>query len=277
MRSRIILAAAVLLGLAGCGDDGGAATTTTTTAATASTTAPTTTAASTTSLPTTVAPATAPTTAPTTTTTLVLGPVMGLEVTLGGGSEEVAVTWDPNPEPYVDHYDVYFSQTPGGAHAFVRSITDDSLSPTPGRPGYVDHPRDQTVGMTCYLVRAVDVGGGEGPFSDEECFDPDPGPPSKVLDVRVGLGGGSGEVSVTWAENPESDIDYYDVYFSQTPGGPYAYTRSVHDDSASPIPGRPGFIDFPRDQTVGMTCYRVQAIDHGLEAGPLSTESCFQP
>ena len=191
--------------------------------------------------------------------------------------EEVSVTWSYNPEPYVDHYDVYFTANPGGALAFVRAIVDDSLSPTPGRPGFVDHPRAQTVGMTCYRVRAVDVNGGEGPLSDESCFDPDPGPPGQVLDVQVGLGGGSGEVSVTWQENPESDIDYYDVYFSETPGGSYAYTRSIADDSASPQPGRPGFVDFPRDQTAGMTCYRVRAIDTNLNAGPLSAESCFQP
>jgi len=203
--------------------------------------------------------------------------VTGLVVTLSGGSLEVAVTWDPSPEPYVDHYDVYFTASPGGVYGFVRSIVDDSLSPTPGSPGFIDYPRDQTVGMTCYRVRAVDTGGGEGPLSDEECFDPEPGPPSKVLDVVVGLGGGSGEVSVTWQENPESDVAYYDVFFSQTPGGSYAYTRSVHDDSASPIPGRPGFVDYPRDQTVGMTCYRVQAIDTSLHAGQRSAESCFQP
>ena len=189
----------------------------------------------------------------------------------------MSVTWLFNSEPYVDHYGVFFSQTPGGTYAFVTSIIDDSASPTPGRPGFVDFPRDQTVGMTCYRVRAVGDDGGEGPLSAESCFDPVPGPPGPVQDVTVGLGGGSGEVSVTWQANVETDVAYYDVYFSQTPGGSYAYATSIHDDSASPIPGRPGFVDFPRDQTVGMTCYRVRAIDLNVNAGPLSAESCFAP
>jgi hypothetical protein len=275
MRARWAIPAMMALLISGCGDDGAGDGGPTSTAApvTTTTTPPTTT--TTTAPATTTAVDSTTTTTATTTTTLQLGPVTGLEVTLGGGSEEVAVTWDPNAEPYVDHYDVYFTELPGGTLVFVRSIADDSLSPQPGRPGLVDFPRDQTAGRSCYRVRAVDVNGGEGPLSDEACFDPEPGPPSQVLDVTVGLGGGSGEVSVTWQLNPESDIDYYDVYFSETPGGSYAYVRSVADDTASPQPGRPGFVDFPRDQTVGMTCYRVRAIDTNLNVGPLSAEACF--
>ena len=283
IRARIALVASALLVAAACGGSGGTATTTTaatsTTSTSTTTSAPTTTTTSTsTSTTTTTSAPTTTTTAPaTTTSTLPLSQVTGLEVTLGGGSQEVSVTWDFNPEPYVAHYDVYFSETPGGTYSFVQSVVDDSASPQPGRPGFVDHPRDQTVGETCYRVRAVGNDGGEGPLSDEACFDPEPGPPSQVQDVTVGLGGGSNEVSVTWQANPESDIDYYDVYFSETPGGSYAYVRSVHDDSESPQPGRPGFIDHPRDQTVGETCYRVRAIDTNLNAGQLSAESCFQP
>ena len=269
---RTLVPMLMFLVVAACADDSGTATTTSTAPSTTSTTASPT--STTTSSTTTTSTST---TAPTTTTTLALSAVTGLVVTLGGGSEEVAVTWDFNPEPYVDHYAVWFSETPGGAYGFVTDVEDDSVSPTPGRPGFIDHPRDQTVGMTCYRIGAVDVNGGEGPLSDEECFDPEPGPPSQVLDVQVGLGGGSQEVSVTWLENPESDIAYYDVFFSATPGGSYAYTRSVADDSASPTPGRPGFIDYPRDQTAGMTCYRVQAIDTSINPGPLSAEACFQP
>lgn len=278
MLVRTALGMVLLLVMAACGDDGSgpataASSTSTTAAMEPSTSAPST---PTTTAATTTAPTTTTTTAATT-TTLSLSPVMGLVVALGGGSEEVAVTWSYNPEPHVDHYDVYFAATPGGTLEFVRSIADDSLSPSPGSPGFVDHPRAQTVGMTCYRVRAIDVNGGEGPLSDESCFDPDPGPPSQVLDVQVGLGGGSGEVSVTWQANPEGDIASYDVHFSEAPGGPYAYIRSITDDSASPQPGRPGFIDFPRAQTVGMTCYRVQATDTDLNVGLLSVESCFQP
>lgn len=273
------IALAMVLVAAACGDDGGGATTT---SGPASTVASSSTIVSTTTLPpTTTAPATSvastTTTAPATTTTLPLGPVVGLEVGLGGGSEEVSVTWLLNPEPHVDHYDVLFSETPGGSYGFVVSIADDSVSPIPGRPGFIDHPRDQTVGKTCYRVRAVATGGGEGPLSDEECFDPVPGPPSQVQDVTVGLGGGSGEVAVTWQVNPEGDVAHYAVFFSQTPGGSYGLVRTVEDDSGSPTPGRPGFVDHPRDQTVGMTCYRVRAIDLNGKEGALSAESCFDP
>ena len=275
MRPRFSLLLAMLLVVAACGDDDGTGTTSTAPGTTSSTVAVSTVPPSTVA-PATTTPATTTTAAPTTTAPLP-GPVLGLEVSLGGGSEEVSVTWDFNPEPYVDHYAVYFALTSGGSYGFVTDIADDAASPTPGRPGFVDWPRDQTPGDTCYRVAAVNVSDQEGPLSEEVCFDPEPGAPSQVQDVTVGLGGGSLEVAVTWQENPESDVKYYDVYFSATPGGSYSYTRSIADDAASPTPGRPGYVDYPRDQTVGMTCYRVRAIDFNINPGPLSAEACFQP
>ncbi|MDF1595541.1 MAG: hypothetical protein P1T08_05525 [Acidimicrobiia bacterium] len=82
-------------------------------------------------------------------------------------------------------------------------------------------------------------------------------------------------MSVTWDHNPESDLDHYNVYFSDLPGGPYAFLRIVSPGDSAHSPGRAGFIDFERDLTVGKTCYRISAVDAGGSEGAWSTEACF--
>jgi hypothetical protein len=132
------------------------ATTTTTAAPTTTTVAPTTTAAP-------------PTTAAPTTTLPLPSQVEDVTVGLGGGSEEVAVTWEPNPvEDGVTWYNAYFSEMPGGAKTYVRSINPTEM--IGDRVGFIDYPRAQTDGQTCYVIAAVSPV-GEGPFSAEACFD----------------------------------------------------------------------------------------------------------
>ncbi|VAV99448.1 Beta-galactosidase, partial [hydrothermal vent metagenome] len=150
--------------------------------------------------------------------------VQDLIVTLSGGSNEIDVSWEPNPEGDIASYNVWFSELPGGTKAIIpEPYTFGPATSTSGRWYIIDWPRAQTSGETCYQVSAVDASGQEGPRSVEECFDSTPGAPTQVMGVTVGLGGGSGEVFVSWDPNPEGDIASYNAYFSEFPGGPYTY------------------------------------------------------
>lgn len=78
----------------------------------------------------------------------------------------MAVTWDPHPE--ADHFRVYFSELPGGEKAFVRTV--EPTETIGSQVGFIDYPRNQTEGETCYVVTAVNTDGIEGPPSIEACF-----------------------------------------------------------------------------------------------------------
>jgi hypothetical protein len=179
MRARMWIALAAVL-VASCGDDAaeettstGAETTTTEavtpTAGETTTTAPATTTTAAPTTTTTAAPTTTTTAAPTTTTAQPPSQVTGLTVGLAGGSEEVAVTWEPNPgSDDVKWYNAYFSEMPGGSKSYVTSVGPDEMIGF--KVGFIDWPRHLTDGQTCYIVRAVNDA-GEGPASAEACFD----------------------------------------------------------------------------------------------------------
>ncbi len=78
-----------------------------------------------------------------------------------------------------------------------------------------------------------------------------------------------------WSESPEPDLDRYDVFYSELPGGPYALLRTVAADEPWPGGGRVGFVDFPYDLIEGKHCFRVRAVDLGAHEAPLSAEACF--
>ena len=137
-------------------------------------------------------------------------------------------------------------------------------------------PRSQVSGRDCYQVSAVDMAGQEGPRSTEECFDSTPGAPAQVAGVTVTTGGGSGEAYVSWTPNGEGDMNYYNVYYSEFPGGPYAFETTVAEDIRDGS-NRVFYIDFPVDLTVGKTCYEIAAIDLNEKEGELSAEACFMP
>ncbi len=205
--------------------------------------------------------------------------VMGLIVTLSGGSGEIDVSWDENPEPDVNRYKVWFSEMPGAPKTLVPEPYFFGPDRRPGRRWFmIDWPRAQTAGQSCYQISAIDDAGHDGARSVEECFDPVPGAPAAVSTVVVTLGGGSTEVEVSWGPNAESDVSHYNAYFSEFPGGPYTFVPEPYPGgSGTKANGRIFFIDFPRDQTVGKTCYVISAVDLNEKEGPTSTEACFAP
>jgi hypothetical protein len=87
--------------------------------------------------------------------------------------------------------------------------------------------------------------------------------------VTTHVGGGSGEVLITWTPNPESDVVSYIVYRSLTPGGTPTRIGTASRQDVTLFPVIP-FVD--TDATVGY--YRVRAVDSAGQRGPLSAEVC---
>jgi hypothetical protein len=203
-------------------------------------------------------------------------PVTGVIATLSGGSGEIDVSWRAVADLDIDHYNVWYSELPGDTKTL---IADPYLGPEI-ESGYrwhiIDYPRSLVSGHDCYQISAVDIGGNEGPRSDEACFDSTPGAPSQVTGVVATTGGGSGEISVSWDTVPDPDVGHYNVWHSDLPGE----TKTLLDPTNGPvaIPGdRWSIIDYPRPVVVGMDCYQISAVDLSGNEGLRSVEACFAP
>jgi hypothetical protein len=102
----------------------------------------------------------------------------GVKAFSGGGSGEVAVTWDPVPAPVgVAHYKVYENRLPG-QFWLLAAVTNDALGTIePGRIGVVDAPDYWPWPILqptqrCYVVTTVSTNGREGPMSPLVCGSP---------------------------------------------------------------------------------------------------------
>jgi len=189
------------------------------------------------------------------------------------GPDEIAVFWDASSHLDVDHYNVWRSYAPGSPKT---PIVNPWVGPEPttGDRWWVVVDGLWDPGYECFQVSAVDIAGQEGPRSSEACFDFVPGAPSQVTGVTVGTGGGSGEAYISWTPNPEWDVDHYDVWYSEFPGGFYNYESEI-DGNVRDGSNRVYYLDWPVDQTVGKTCYKIAAVDQSGNEGALSGETCF--
>jgi len=195
-------------------------------------------------------------------------------IATGNGPDEIAVYWNTSPDLDVDHYNVWHSYVPGWTKA---PIVNPLIGPEPttgDRWWVVVDGQFPDPGYDCFQVSAVDMAGQEGPRSAEACFDLVAGAPAQVTGVTVGTGGGSGEAYVSWTPNSDGDTDYYNVWFSEFPGGTYLFEAPV-DHSVRNGLNRVFYVDWPVDQTVGKTCYVIAAVDLSGNGGPLSAEACF--
>jgi hypothetical protein len=98
--------------------------------------------------------------------------VTGVTATTSGGSGEIAVYWDEVPEADVADYNVWYSESPGGAKTLIADPYYGPQPTTGSRWYIIDYPRSLTVGGDCYQISAVDLSGNEGPRSAEACFTP---------------------------------------------------------------------------------------------------------
>lgn len=210
-----------------------------------------------------------------------------MTVGIGGGSGEVIVEWDRGSESDLDRYNVWYSLVPGGTKTHLDFVNHDPSAIGPpaynagsGRTAYVDFPRAQAEGTECYQISAVDTGSNEGARTGEVCLPITP--PSVVSGFTVGIGGGSGEVFLTWVRGPEPDIDHYNLWYSELPGGRKMLLDSVaHDPGALSAPayniggGVTGYIDFPRDLVNDKQCYQIAAVDAASNEGARTVEQCL--
>ena len=101
--------------------------------------------------------------------------------------------------------------------------------------------------------------------------------PGQVTNVSATTAGGSGEIAVYWAELAEGDVEDYNVWYSEFPGG----TKTlIADPFFGPEPttmDRWYIIDWPRSLIVGRDCYQISGVDLGGNEGPRSAEACFSP
>jgi fibronectin type 3 domain-containing protein len=128
------------------------------------------------------------------------------------GDKQVVLGWADNTESELAGYNVYRSQTMGGPYSKINT----SLVVT---SGYTD--TGLTGGVTYYyVVTAVDNGSNESSYSDSASAiptDPPPGAPTNLVATL-----GDEEISLDWDDNTELDLAGYNVYRSQTMGGPYS-------------------------------------------------------
>jgi hypothetical protein len=102
----------------------------------------------------------------------------GIRAFSGGGSGEVAVTWDPVPGPVgVAHYKIYENRL-AGQYWLLGIVTNEALGTIEaGRIGIVDAPDywpwpQLQPSQRCYAVTTVSTTGREGPMSATVCGSP---------------------------------------------------------------------------------------------------------
>lgn len=83
------------------------------------------------------------------------------------------------------------------------------------------------------------------------------------------MGGGSGEVLVRWAQNPDPDVVSYIVLRATSAGGPLTQIGTVSRHDVTQFEYVP-FVD----SQASVAYYRVRAVDSAGQIGPLSAEVC---
>jgi hypothetical protein len=74
----------------------------------------------------------------------------------------------------------------------------------------------------------------------------------------------------------ETDVDHYNAYFSEFPGGPYTFVPEPYFFGPdTKLNKRIYFVDYPREQIEDKTCYVISAVDFNEKEGPTSDEACF--
>jgi fibronectin type 3 domain-containing protein/streptogramin lyase len=119
------------------------------------------------------------------------------------GNAQVSLTW--NASIGATSYNVYYSQTAGGPFSFLYSIGNTSYTVT-----------GLSNGITYYfVVRAVNSAGESGNSNEVNATpQPPPNPPTNLSATA-----GNGQATLTW--NASIGATSYNVYYSQTAGGPY--------------------------------------------------------
>jgi len=138
------------------------------------------------------------------------------------GELEVPLDWDDNSESDVASYNIYRSLTSGSGYTYL----DNSIS-----SDYLDS--GLTLDTTYYyVVTAVDTGANESENSTEASATPTDIPPAAPTGLlATGTDQGELEITLDWDDNGESDLASYNIYRSESEGGPYTYLdNSISSD-----------------------------------------------
>jgi len=151
---------------------------------------------------------------------------------LAASSSRIDLDWNSNPESDLDHYNVYRSTTSGFTPDFgnpVRSPSSSDYSDTGLAPSTTYY----------YRVTAVDRSGNESGPSVEVSATTLPSIDNIPPDPPTGLSAApisSSQISLNWADNPENDLDYYNIYRSTTSGFTPDFGNPVGSASLSYYP-----------------------------------------
>jgi hypothetical protein len=145
------------------------------------------------------------------------------------GEMQVVLTWTASAETDLAHYAVYRSTIMGGPYTALGDTIDVTFIDT-GVAADQEH---------FYVVRAVDTAGNESVDSIEvsaiPSAPPPPPPDTTPPAVPTGLTATPGDASVTisWDDNPDADLASYQIFRSETSGGPYALLTNVAPPATS--------------------------------------------
>jgi fibronectin type 3 domain-containing protein len=172
---------------------------------------------------------------------------------------QVDLDWNDNTEDDLDGYNVYRSTTSGGPYSQINgsliatsNFTDTGL--TGGTTYY-------------YVVTAVDDGSNESGYSSEDSATPTDASPSAPTGLIATPG--DAKIDLDWNDNGESDLDGYNVYRSETSGGPYSQVNGS-------LVATSNYTD--TSLTNGTTYYYVvTAVDLGSNESGYSNEASATP
>ncbi|MDP6525262.1 MAG: hypothetical protein QGH15_13670 [Kiritimatiellia bacterium] len=132
----------------------------------------------------------------------------------GEGQDWIAMSWDANVEPDLDHYTVYRS-TDGIDFSWTTNVTATNWTDT-GIPAVMHY----------YYVTAIDTNSNESSSSDTNSALPDVVPPPEPV---LSSAGGENLIDMSWTMSSEEDVDRYVVYSSRLADGGFGViaTNSV--------------------------------------------------
>lgn len=165
----------------------------------------------------------------------------------GNEVKQVSLSWHPNPETDLGHYEVFRGDTPDSIDKRIEKVPSTVH-------GYMDTGLKD--GHTYYYrVRAVDTYDLEGPFSSNASATTKPTPKTPEQ-VSFALDGE--RVLLSWQKNPEADIDHYRILKRAF------FTWDLVGESAEPSFQLPFVIEKGDNETV-----RIVAVDKtGLVSEP---------
>ncbi len=194
-----------------------------------------------------------------------ISPMVPQNLQANSSDKKVTLTWSPNTESDLAYYKIYRSQ----AHGFVPGAKDSLAIVFKPASSY----NDQAVinGQTYYYrISAVDNSGNESGFSNEVSATPKANKPTMPKNFHATAG--DQKVTLSWSQNPESDLSHYQIYRSQLQG----FIPAITDTLAMVLYPDNNYID--TEVINGLTYYyRISAVNVASDESDYSAEASATP